>query len=280
MWSCGACSRSESNNFNSKTMYTWTPLREDKQFHPTFINPHRTNTWRWTDERKAKSVALWISMTLVFPFMTNRMTLFIYFILQPAFTHMCSLHQIVLKFKWRNQNILFYSCDMFEIKDKLFYLHHAHFSLCWLPSLHTPQRDAWLSSQTCPGISLTGFCSEINNKQQIIYIFQEDLVLRARESIPINRPQEAINPYVLCFSFPPSVSVSGAWGFSSSSDCAASFLWGEYITKQLPLENAPFVFTWWGLRRIFTVGKCFIHIQIPQRQDHCHVFFLEAWFKG
>lgn len=30
--------------------------------------------------------------------------------------------------------------------------------------------------------------------------------------------------YVLCFSFPPSVSVRAGWDLSSSSDCAASFL--------------------------------------------------------
>lgn len=38
--------------------------------------------------------------------------------------------------------------------------------------------------------------------------------------------------YVFCFSFPPSVSASGGWDLSSSSDCAASFL--EHIFAIMP----------------------------------------------
>lgn len=52
--------------------------------------------------------------------------------------------------------------------------------------------------------------------------------------------QEVTNPYVFCFSFPPSVSARGAWDLSSSSDCAASFLRGTNKIGQLPLEHICF----------------------------------------
>lgn len=99
-----------------------------------------------------------------------------------------------------------------------------------------------------------------NKRQQIIIFYIWSYVEKWKESLFQQRAtQEVTNPYVFCFSFPPSVSASGAWGLSSSSDCAASFLRGKNNTDQLPLQNVPFVFKWLSFKKRF---------------------FLEAWWDG
>lgn len=70
-----------------------------------------------------------------------------------------------------------------------------------------------------------------NTNKPLIYFKLDDVVKEGNTLSFSKRQPKTTSPYVLCFSFPPSVSVIGVWVFSSSSDCAASFLQSQkYIS--------------------------------------------------
>lgn len=119
-----------------------------------------------------------------------------------------------------------------------------------------------------------------NKQQQISYIYGRSCAQGEGNQFPSTHYRRPLILYVFCFSFPPSVSVRGAWGFSSSSDCAASFLWGEIYNKSTSLRKCTICFYMMRLKKDFHSGKMFYSCTTPPKTRSLSCFFLEAWFEG